>query len=154
MYSLVFSLAFMSSCLLMVYHFVRLRDLIIAAVALLCVSMATVFVSSFALKVLKLPESIVPLLFLGVYVFALLQSLKIFRQDKYSVFTMCCLILVSVSSPFLVFLLGILGDMMHLYKLNNNTILSLILGGMGMYLVVMLPFFHRLFMKIKSMPYA
>lgn len=154
MYSLVFSLAFMSSCLLMVYHFVRLRDLIIAAVALLCVSMATVFVGKFAYQVLELPDSIIPLLFLGIYVFALLQSLKIFRQDKYSVFTMCCLILVSLSSPLLVFLLGVLGDMMNLYQLNDNTLLSLILGGMGIYLVVMLPFFHRLFMKIKSLPYV
>lgn len=156
-YVFVFMMAFMGSCLLMVYHFVRIRDLIISVISLIILGIVTVFTTIFVTDILNFHS---PNFFfmagLAIYIYAFVKSLNIFKQEKYSLFSMICLILVSLASPFLVFWLGIMGKEMHLYYFSGSEISlisGMILSGVGLYLVVFLPLFHRLLLKIKALPY-
>ena len=147
---------FFLALLLHIYQSVGLRTMFISAVSLIFVGIGSIFTTIVFEKSFGtfIGESGTPIFILGVlsYLFVSVQALLIFNSKRYSFFKTICLVLSAVGTPFILAWTSVLFYKLHIGYIFHYDLMPELSIGVVFYLVLALPIFRALFIKVQSMP--
>ncbi len=156
-FSVMFFLSFFLSLLLSIYNMVRLKDFIVSAVGFIAVAIGVAMLAVLTNEIFgsigQNNDSTLLFLGFGVYAVALVQSLRIFAANSFSMFKAICLIMTTFATPFVIWWLGLMQESMngYMYHSDQYYIHQIWLGILGFVLFIE-PLFRKLFLKISSLP--
>ncbi len=150
-------LAFMGSVILMVFQQSQVRDFVIALLSGILLLIGLLFMTFITTEILNIHlgnnyNSNFLVFSLLLYSFLMYHALSISQLPNYSRFKTVALIIVALTSPFLVWGLGLLAESFGQYGGLFSAREYDVWAGFVMYGVILLPIFKNLLIRVQALP--